>query len=406
MTTRSKNAPRQFLWAIEAILLVGLVACDDAGRTTDGVGVAGHWISEAEYEIGDDTTFSWVPYLRVSREGHRIFVAEPNSGTVTVWAPEGSLVFAVGRRGEGPGELVSPYRLHVQEDGSFYVRDWQRFTYFASTGQLIRTVAGPPRLVSYQGFRVQVDALLRDGSYLGRAEIGAAVRQGWQGDPPLVQEPLLRVRESEGEWLHPETIFLLNIRNDLLAFEVSGADSYGAQPFSDADMFGFDPGAEGAVVVVRRAGMGPGVVELLELAANGDTIWQRKLEFEPMKLTEAMVDGEVRPLAEAFSEIGVQTPYLATRRALEEAFYEPEYAPPVRTFQLAASGELWLGTWEMRDTLRVWYSVRRGDEINPPRPVLLPEWFSVLDATETHVWGVRTDELDVPYVVGRRLVQN
>ena len=38
--------------------------------------------------------------------------------------------------------------------------------------------------------------------------------------------------------------------------------------------------------------MEPGVVELLELAADGDTIWQRRLEFEPMKLTEPVNDFE------------------------------------------------------------------------------------------------------------------
>ena len=153
--------------------------------------------------------------------------------------------------------------------------------------------------------------------------------------------------------------------------------------------------------------MEPGVVELLELAADGDTIWQRRLEFEPMKLTATMVDAEVHPLAEMFSQLGFQQPYLDTRRALEEALYEPEYAPAVRTiFQLAASGDVWLRTRETSDTLRAWYSIRRGDETNEPRRVLLPEWFLVLDATETHVWGVWTDSLDVPYVVGRRLLPN
>ena len=118
-----------------------------------------------------------------------------------------------------------------------------------------------------------------------------------------------------------------------------------------------------------------------------------------------MIAAEVHPIAEMFSQLGMQTPYLATRRAVEEALYEPEYVPAARSiFQLAASGDVWLSTWETLDTLRVWYSVRRGDETNEPRRVLLPEWFSVLDATETHVWGVRTDSLDVPYVVGRRLV--
>ena len=388
---------------IEATVLFGLVACDGAGRTTDGFGVGGHWITEAEYQIGNDTLFSWVPYLRVTADGHRVFVVEPNTGSVTVWTPEDSLIFAVGRRGEGPGEFIMPYRLHIHDDGSFYVRDFRRFTYFSATGELVRTVAGPPALVSYQGFRVQADALLQDGSYLGRPEIGAAVREGWQGAPPLVQEPLLRTRESEGEWLHPETIFLEHTQ-DLLAFELSGANSYTAQPFSDADMR-FDPGRKAPWWWFGEPGWSLVSLNCLN-CLQGDTIWQRRLDVDPVRLPAEMIAAEVRRIAEMFSQLGVQTPYLATRRAVEEALYEPEYVPPVRSFQLAASGDVWLGTWETLDTLTVWYSVRRGDETNEPRRVLLPEWFSVLDATETHVWGVRTDSLDVPYVVGRRLVPN
>lgn len=385
-------------------ILFSLVACGGADRSSDGLEPPTHWITEAAYQIGNDTLFSWVPYLRVAPDGQRVFVVEPTAATVTVWTPAGTLLFSVGRGGSGPGEFVSPYRVHIQPDGSFYVRDQQRFTHFSATGDLRGTVPGPPTLVSYQGFPVQVAALLQDGTYLGRPEIHGPVRKGWQGDPPIVQEPVLRVRESEGEWLHPETVFMLNMRNDLLTFELDGTNSYTAQPFSDADMFLFDPGGAGSVVVVRRTGFEPGVVELLELAADGDTTWQRRLAFEPTKLTAAIVDAEVHPLAEMFSNLGVSTPYRATRRALEEVLYEPEYAPPVHIFQLATSGDVWLGTRETMDTLRVWYSVRRDDETTEPRRVLLPEWFLVLDATDTHVWGVWTDSLDVPYVVGRRLV--
>ncbi len=63
-------------------------------------------------------------------------------------------------------------------------------------------------------------------------------------------------------------------------------------------------------------------------------------------------------------------------------------------------------TFEMSDTLRVYQAVRRGNVDDDPRRILLPEslWFQ--DATDTHVWGIWTDPLGVPHVVGRRLVPN
>ena len=96
----------------------------------------------------------------------------------------------------------------------------------------------------------------------------------------------------------------------------------------------------------------------------------------------------------------------AVRDRIEEALLVPgEYLPAVRRLFTASSGQVWLLSYETSgDTLGVWYSVERGDTVTPPRRVLLPEWFLVLDATDTHVWGVWRDELDINYVVGRRLV--
>ena len=51
--------------------------------------------------------------------------------------------------------------------------------------------------------------------------------------------------------------------------------------------------------------------------------------------------------------------------------------------------ELPVSIWEpakrsCSNTLNVWYSIERGDTVTPPRRVLLPEWFLVHDATDTH----------------------
>lgn len=121
-------------------MLVGLVGCDGLDRSTDDHGPPTHWITEAQHEVGTDALFSWVPYLRVSGDGQRVFVIEPTAGTVSVWTPDDSLLFAVGRPGEGPGEFVNPYRVHVQEDGAFHVRDRQRFTYFSATGEWLNVM--------------------------------------------------------------------------------------------------------------------------------------------------------------------------------------------------------------------------------------------------------------------------
>ncbi len=93
------------------------------------------------------------------------------------------------------------------------------------------------------------------------------------------------------------------------------------------------------------------------------------------------------------------------RTAYDAALYRPEHLPAVTGPPvLTTSGEVWLRTAELSDTLRVHYVVRRGNVEDEPRRVLLPEWLRVSDATETHVWGIWWDSMDRPHVVGRRLL--
>ena len=170
--------------------------------------------------------------------------------------------------------------------------------------------------------------------------------------------------------------------------------------YEGGDTYWEDPGA-GTVVVVRRSGdrLGAGVTELLEMeaAAGGDTVWQRRLGFEAIRLTQAMLEATIDSVGS-----GLDDPL--PRDAVEKALYAPEYLPAVSRLTLTSSGHVWLRTYEQQDTLRVWYSLERGDNESPARRVLLPGWFQVMDATKTHVWGVWQDELDINYVVGWRLV--
>ena len=359
------------------------------------------WVSEAQYQFGDafagDALFGMISSLRVSPGGRRVFVLEPYEARVSVWTPEGRRLFDVGGTGEGPGDFMLPYRVHLG-DSWFYVRDQSRFTYFSTGGTVLRTVPNPPTSVSYQGFPIRVNAHLADGSFLGRPSLPASIRLGEWGDDPITAVPLFRVSETSEGWRH-ETVFWRNDANALLAVpQGNGLHGYTGQPFTDADMYWEDPGT-GTIVVSRSAGehLGPGETELIEVNATGDTVWKRRMRFEQVGLTRTMVEAVIDDWNSRRDEPN-------PRDVVEGALYLPEYLPAVKIFFLTSSRDIWIQSHERQDTLRVWYSLRRGDNESPPRRVLLPEWLQVLDATDTHVWGVWKDELDIEYVVGRRLV--
>ena len=173
---------------------------------------------------------------------------------------------------------------------------------------------------------------------------------------------------------------------------------WAGQVFGDSDLTWFEPGS---VVVGRRTG-GAGVFELIELDAEGDTVWVRQLQFGPQRLTAEMIRERGNYVVKHITIPGISP--RALRQAWEEGLYRPEYLPAAQGIVLTASGQVWLKSFERSDTLAVYYVVRRGDLTGQPRRVLLPESISLHDATETHVWGIWKDPLGVPHVVGRRLV--
>lgn len=425
MTIRSA-CPLQFVAVPRAglALLVGVLAaaCDDPPSRSAAPAPPDEWHSEPHHRIGDalsgDALFGIVPYLRVNPGDGRVFVLEAYDSRLSVWTPSGEHLFSLGRSGEGPGDFMMPYRVHF-EDSRFYVRDQSRFTYFSNSGTLLETVPGPPTSVSYQGFPLRIDALTADGSFLGRPTMGAHVELGMHGHDPIDSLPVFSVRESAGGWVR-DVVYWHDIRTRDFALYYGNWLTFPGQPFSVADQYRLDPGA-GTVLVARVVGehLGPGEAELTELSALadgvrsvGDTVWHRRLSFEPIPLTPALVEAAIDRMLEGLAapedpEDEGEDPVAVRESArgnIRKSIHVPEHLPAVRRLSMASSGQVWLLSHETVDTLNVWYSVERGDNESPPRRVLLPDWLVLLDATDTHVWGVWRDELDINYVVGRRLV--
>lgn len=386
----------QFLWILSLCIVEDGVTQPSVDREQPT------WVTEGEYRFGDapdrDVFFSW-PHVVADPERNRVFAADAANSQVSVWTPQGSLLFVVGGKGEGPGEFVSLGDLFVEADGSFSVQETgrSRFTYFTSGGELIRAVRGPGTTVDYQGVFVELHRPNEDGVYLGvprSAELEAG---------PVERQPVLRVGGSGGgEWSEPKPLLWLDRRNRTHVMILpNGDEMYGAQPFGDPDQVRFEPGA----AVVMRLNEVPGAVELIEVSTEGDTVWHRRLRFEPRRLTRRMVTEATEATLDRWAEVFPEMPRTRLRQIYEAGLHKPDFVPPVEGPPiLASSGEVWLRTTERSDTLRAYYVVRRGDTGGDPRRVLLPERMWLNDATRTHVWGVVQDALERPHVVGRRLV--
>ena len=404
--TTVANPPGSVAVCPRSALPLILSLCVACGGDKSATQTQSTWITEAEYQFGDaperDVFFSR-PFVRADPARDRVFVVDQGASQVSVWS-QGSLRFILGGRGEGPGEFISPADLYFEADGTMSVVEssGSRFSYFTAEGERIRTLQGPGTSLSYQGFRVTLTPPKDDAS-VGVPSIPLHIEVGTNGVRSMHRQPLLRVgRSDSGQWHDPEPLLWLDLSNRALATQFpDGGTSYGAQPFGDADQFRLRPGA---AVVMRQKGA-PGAVELIEVNGAGDTVWHRRLQFEPRKLTPRMVEEVVEGIVDILAEPNSsRISRQGLRDAYNEAIYKPEYVPAAEGIVLTASGEAWLRTTEVSDTLRTHSVVPRGDLDGGPRRVLLPESIRVSDATATHVWGVWWDSLDVPHIVGRRLV--
>ena len=372
------------------------------------------WLTEPEFAIGEgiggseEASFSLISSVRVLEDGERVLVVEAASLRVTIWTPEGSLVREVGGPGQGPGEFSGPLFVETHSDG-FRTRDAQRYTSFSNDGSLVETVPYPPRDVNFRGFPLWPEALLRDGSFLATPRVPPAILAGFGGDDPIERLPVYHVSAEGDDWT-TATIAMLDTRNRNMSIRPEGTpfEERGIQIeqfFGDFDLKWFDPDA-GSVVVLRR-NLGGGAVELMEIGVAGDTLWRRQVSPSPVPLDpgrlDTFIDGVARQYAAALGGGEEQSATIeAIREAIEEVVYVPDPLPGATRLFGSNSGEVWFQGYQRRDSLAVWHAIRR-DGVGGRR-VLLPTGFRAMDATDSHVWGFRRDEMGVRYVVGRRLV--
>lgn len=387
------------------LLSIAVLGCEESDPLP--LVAAPTWTTERDYEIGGmlegDALFSRINHIRVSDDGGRIFVLESGLGRLSVWAPDGSALMELGGVGDGPGEFARASEIQLLSDG-FYVRDSRRFTVFADDGTVLETVSYPPPRLSFRGFRLVPRLLLEDGGFLAVPEIPSMVMAGWLGDDPILELPVFHLSRPQGSWTM-DTLLVLRRENDALSFGSLGDQPWavhGKQPYEDSDQAYFDA-RTGSVTVVEK-NVEDGRVEIVEVAPSNNVVWRGELRFAPIPMRMEDVEESIMGWQQAISVPGTSSQDL--RRAIEDVLFVPEFFPGVDYRVGMSRGEIWLKTFEEpeADTLVVWYTIQRGEDLSSVRRVLLPNTFAPRDATEMHVWGIRSDSMGVHYVAGRRLV--
>lgn len=389
----ARTQPGTKVWSLP------VAACFFVTSAAAPVAAGQSWTTDADFEIGG---FAQVGSVRVSEDGTQIHVVEPFARRITVWSPDGQLLLQLEAEGRLAG-LGRPYDVRSVPDGFWATYD-RHFVRFSEDGTV-------DEMLEYSMWGAE--AILRDHSILARARLPSqSVMLGWTEGEPVENQAILYY-PATGETQAADTFALLEVQTLSLGIRFDDGSSpfpsamFANQPFTDSDLSYFD-GARGSVGIVRRNGA-PGQIVVTEITARGDTVWQRTLGLTPVPIRTDLVEDTVQHLASSATasaqRLGHPITEATARRLAEEALYVPEYLPAVAEVRATTSGEIWLRSPEVSDPQAVvWYAVSREDGVTAPRRVLLPEWFQLLDATETHVWGFRSDAENGYRVVGRRLI--
>ena len=384
-------------FTLTALLSVSvLTAC---GGSDDGDSDQPQWSVVEELRIGDiddpEQTLSTVGALVVDDE-NRIYITQPEMGTIRVFDAAGRTLRYIGQRGQAPGEFDRVYTIGFVAD-TLYAIDLglRRVSYFSVEGEHLRSaqVSAPP--VSPPFFPSMPFAVFADGSMA----IGTAFPAGV---PPeaLRRVPQLRI-DASGTVL--DTVTWIGYERTARRANHEGRPLGVGSPLSDDAFAVFSGDGTRLATLDRAIAAGPGTASfgVTMSDGNGDTIYSRRYEYVPVPVDAALIDSIVGEraniLAGAFEDPREAPGFVRS------AMFLPVYHPPVSAAQFSDLGEFWVQREAIAGQDQRWMVLDEGGE--PVAQATLPEGLQVMVIRRDALWGVVLDEFQVPYVVRYRVVR-
>lgn len=405
MASSPLRSPRIVTLVVSLVLLnMALHGCEDAepgSRTLSGLP---QMTAVEELRIGSlddpETALTFVGSMHVSDDG-MMHVTQPLVAEIRVYSADGELLRTVGRRGEGPGEFQRIGMLGVVGD-SLWVFDsgTDRFSFFdPGSGALLGSVRAPSTDPGRAGVPATAYSLLDDSTFLTFPVVPSD--QITAGEITEVPVHLIDRDGTRIATLAPRHFVNLNwevvVRR---GGEVRGISS-GAQPFSDARLWNVVPDQPAVVTLDRPApaGTDQAVLHFRKVSFQGDTLVSRELSFDPVPITDGMVDSVLRVQIPDEGLFGV--PASAARETARESLYRPAHLPGVADMILGDDGRIWLRSNDVDDRGVAWW-ILSSDGV-PQATVRLPTRLRAMAARGDRLWGTVVADFGVPYVVRYRM---
>lgn len=334
--------------------------------------------------------------LVVDEDGN-VFVLLPRDREVRVFDRQGLFLRTIAREGEGPGELSEPASMALIGD-TLWITDQglQRLSAFDRGGTPLRDRAVPPLAPLPDGVGAGPPYPLANGRVAHETRANPFTDL-WGVDhrfPLVIRTPGRTVVDSVAIVRSPRPPAFIQTTEragELVSVSVR------RQPFSDETLLSVSPDGREIVLVDRLvpADGDPARYGVTRISADGDTLSSFDVEYAPLPIPARVPDSI---LQEATAGQGGPS-----ASDLRDLYYFPPSYPPVSAVVAGADGSTWIGRERLDGRPVTWEVFDRDGQ--PVLRVAIPQEMVVHHADDRSVWGVVTDELDIPYVVRFELVR-
>ena len=318
-----------------------------------------------------------------------VAVLDQQAAQIRLFDSDGTYRGAVGSKGEGPGELVSPVNLATLLGDTLAVYDprSRRVTLYPASGgdPAVRTLEGEgPSLPNRVSF-------FAEGGLVGSAPW---FRTGGRGIPnegeDMVSQDSAVIAVFSPEGALVDTAVVIPNREIIYKIMMVGQ---GINVLMSPTAF-----ARSGVFAAHPDGVWAGFGERWELRLYDAATGALSRIARAPGLERDLTDQEMAAVHEAAMATD-STPAQRERRAVWwELSPRPEVRPTYDRLLVDDQGRLWLREWPGagKDPQRWWVFQREGDLLGS---VDVPTGVTLMAVSGADAWGVFRDELDVQYVV-------
>ena len=382
------------------ILLLGSAFACVAPAPELASGEVPEWTLHRGLVIGsqDDPVYALWAVGGVLVDPDRVYVLMAQDGAIRIFTRDGEFVRDFGGRGAGPGELTRPTQMVWSGPRRISVGDveMERFTFYdVDTGEA-ETLPYNVYAPHAHGTTRFVPIVVVSDSLAAAAPMPSSAAPG---EGLLVTLPMV-VLDTAGAVRDTLALLSMPTTVEITAGLVAQGAVQLSHPLETGDRWQFSPDGSSVAMVEGRTwtGRGPPEFGVTKVTADGDTLFHRRLAYEPQPVPDGYYDQEI----EQFLDM----PPIVDRRAFADAvrgFYDrTRYLPPVTRLRLGDDGTTWLGIGDDEGN-REWLVL--DDSGSSIGRFTLPARSRLVHASRAEAWVVEGDAFDIPYVIRYEIVR-